>query len=97
MLNFDERDLLAFADHAGFSEIDVTLEIRIGPVGPVRWEELVRAQQPPPYPLTTLQEAMDRSLTADEVRTFENQLRPLVESGSGTSRNATAYLRAIKS
>lgn len=97
MLNFDERDLLAFAENAGFREIDLSLEIHIGPIGRVKWDDMIRAEQPPPYTLTTLEEVMSKALTSTEAQIFTDHLRPLAESGDGMSRKATAYLRALKS
>jgi hypothetical protein len=43
-----------------------------------------------------LGEALDRTPTADEIITFTEHLRPLVESGTGQERRASAYLTAVK-
>jgi hypothetical protein len=41
-------------------------------------------------------EALDRTLSPEEIATFTAHLRPLVESGTGQDRMASAYLSATK-
>jgi len=98
MLDFDERDLLIFAEQAGFGEIHLELTIEIGP-GSIftpsrRWEVAVRAAPNPLAP--TLEEAMHEALTPAEAERFAAYLRPLVEQGQGTRRSAGARLWAVK-
>jgi len=40
--------------------------------------------------------ALDRTLTPDEIITYTEHLKPLVESGTGQERRAAAYLAAAK-
>jgi ubiquinone/menaquinone biosynthesis C-methylase UbiE len=98
MLNFDERDLLAHAERAGFGEIHLTLEVDISPGNPPMvaggWENFVRTAGNPKIP--TLEEAMDEALTQAEAERFEAFLRPLVDREEGTQRYAVAYLWAVK-
>ncbi len=94
MLNFDERDLLAGAQGAGFAELHLDLEAEIAPSQPRGWENVVATAGNPRIP--TLQEAMQQALTPDESARFEAHLRPLVERGEGTKRMATAYLWATR-
>jgi hypothetical protein len=44
----------------------------------------------------TLAEAMAQVLTAEEAAQYEAYLRPIIESGQGVSRGATADLWAVK-
>jgi hypothetical protein len=94
MLNFDERDLLALAERAGFFPIELQFEAEVRASEPSSWETLLDAAGNPRIP--TLAEAMDRTLTKEEAITFTAHLRPLVEEGRGTWRMATAHLRAVK-
>jgi ubiquinone/menaquinone biosynthesis C-methylase UbiE len=94
MTDFDERDLVLYAEKAGFKEIHLELEIEIKPHQSVKWEEFMRTAGNPKIP--TLEEAIQQALTPDEAETFVNYLRPLVESNQGVRRFARAYLWAIK-
>jgi arsenite methyltransferase len=95
MDDFDERDLLRHAEEAGFSAIDLELRVTVANAKrPVPWERFLRMSGNPLIP--PLSEALDRTLTADEIATFTEHLRPLVESGTGQERMAFAYLTAIK-
>jgi len=99
MLNFDERDLIAHVERAGFREIHLDLEVDVKPLGGVpgskmTWETFVRTAANPRLP--TLGETMAQALTADEAARFTAHLRPLVESRTGTYRSAVAYVSATK-
>jgi hypothetical protein len=95
MLNFDERDLIALAEGAGFEEIHLTLEANILPVAKRKWESAIRIAGNPKVP--TLEEAMREALTPEEAARFEAHLRPIVENGVGQMRSAVAYMWAVKS
>jgi arsenite methyltransferase len=99
MMDFDERDLLEHAERAGFAAVHLELEVDVKPFSEVRnwnvtWESFLRSAGNPKIP--TLEEAMAQALTADEVAQFTAYLRPLVETKSGTTRSAVAYLSARK-
>lgn len=103
MLDFDERDLIVFAEKAGFIEIhlELKIEIRFALMSDVKpptensiWETFLHTAGNPKIP--TLEEAMNQTLTRDEMERLTAHLRPLVESGRGASRSAVAYLWAIK-
>lgn len=94
MVDFDERDLLADAEKAGFTEIRLDLHAEIVPSQPIKWEEFIRQAGNPKIP--TLEEAMNQLLTAEEAERFEKQLRPSVEAGRGMQRRAYAFLWAVK-
>ncbi len=94
LLDFDERDLLGFAERAGFGEVHLELQADVAPREPEAWEEFLRAAQPPPG--ISPGEAIERELTTEEAERFVSHLRPLVEAGRGTRRWAAAYLWAAK-
>lgn len=102
MLNFDERDLLTFAEKAGFTETYLDLQVEIVPGKYKResqteepnWEAFVRSSGNPLIP--TIEEAMNQVLTPDEAEQFAAYLRPLFEAKRYVRRFATAYLWAVK-
>lgn len=95
MLNFDERDLLRFAEEAGFREIHFEYDATVQPLPPHReWDRFLDTAGNPRIP--TIREALEQALTPAEQKTFTEHLRPLVESGQGTSRFAQVYFWAVK-
>ncbi len=94
MGDFDERDLLRFAEKAGFEEVHLDLQVNITPKKPQGWEGFWRSSPNPLAP--TLEEVMQEALTPAEAERFTAHLQPLVEQGQGTDRMALAYLWAKK-
>jgi uncharacterized membrane protein YheB (UPF0754 family) len=95
MVDFDERDLVALAEEAGFTEVNLELRIRVKQgTEKVNWDTIVNMAPNPRVPTTT--EAMQQVLTPAEIDEFSAHLRPLVEQGLGTQRSAVAFLWAIK-
>src|SRR5262249_10580784 len=94
MLDFDERDLVRFAENAGFFPISLTLEAVIEPLPQRSWQGFLDSAGNPNVP--TFGEAMEQTLTAAEYDRLTAHLRPLVEQGRGTWSMATAYLHASK-
>jgi arsenite methyltransferase len=100
LLDFDERDLLAFAERAGFRELVLSYEARIEHGGGMSWgattswETFVHSSGNPCAP--TLAESLDTELTPAERDEFVAYFRPLYEAGKGTVRMAITYLRAVK-
>jgi len=95
MLNFDERDLILFAEKTGFKEIHLELEVDVKPPTTIGdWEAFIKIAPNPKIP--TLQEAIQQTLTPEEAEKFIAHLRPLVESKQGTTRSSLAYLWAVK-
>jgi ubiquinone/menaquinone biosynthesis C-methylase UbiE len=95
MLDFDERDLIHFAEKAGFKEIHLELHADIEPPSEFEdWNSFIHVAPNPKVP--NLEEAMHQTLTPAEIERFIAHLRPLVESKQGTSRMALAYLSAAK-
>jgi arsenite methyltransferase len=97
LLNFDERDLLRFAEEAGFSEIrmDYRAEIKQEPHFMQSFDALLRFSGNPLDP--TLEEELEATLEDDERAEFKAYLReefermPLIPT-----RYATVYMRAVK-
>jgi arsenite methyltransferase len=100
LTDFDEGDLIAFAQRAGFRKVELTYEAKIErDVGPhwgheLSWDTFLRVAPNPLAP--TLAELIDDALTPEEAERFVAHLRPLFEAKRGTSRSAVAYLRAVK-
>jgi hypothetical protein len=97
MLDFDERDLLAHAEAAGFGELHMTLEVTVGSrpwTAGCSWEEFRQVAGNPCVP--PIGEVLDDALTPPERERFEAHLRPLVERGDGEGRLALAFLWAVK-
>ena len=94
MLDFDERDLMRFAEQAGFFPIELELMAEIRPIDPVPWHVFLNTAGNPKVP--TFAEAMDRVLTPQERKQVAEHLRPLVEQGRGVWRMAYACLTGVK-
>ncbi len=95
MLDFDEWDLLRWAQEAGFSEVHLELRVDVQPLNKGAKWDVYRLTAPNPR-APTLQEAMDEALSPAEQTAFTAHLRPLVEAGKGVQRLAMAYLWARK-
>lgn len=95
MLNFDERDLIEYAERAGFNEIHLELRAEIVPAtNDVSWDTFLRTAGNPKIP--TLEEAIQQALTPLEAEQFINYIRPLVQSKKRVFSSALAYLWATK-
>ena len=94
MLNFDERDLMVFAEQAGFSDIHLELQAVIRPSAATSWDMYIRIAGNPK--ILTLEETMQQVLTPDEIKQLTACLRRMVETDQGVTRSAVAYLWAVK-
>jgi ubiquinone/menaquinone biosynthesis C-methylase UbiE len=95
MLDFDDRDLVRYAEQAGFADISLELRVTIkNGKQPVPWDRALHMSGNPLTP--PLGEVLDRVLGPQEVAEFTAHLKPLVESGTGRERQALAYLTAAK-
>lgn len=95
MLDFDEHDLVRFAENAGFKEIHLDYQVTIRPnTDNVTWDMILRVPGNPKIP--NLEEAIQQTLTSGEAERFVTYLRPLVEAKQGIARSAVAYLWAVK-
>src|ERR671919_2208876 len=64
MLDFDERDLIAFAEQAGFYPVNLQLEAEISPIEPRNWSGFLNHAGNPRIP--TIAEAIAQALTPEE-------------------------------
>jgi hypothetical protein len=98
MMGFDETDLLHLAESAGFSDVNVTLELSSTILSPFilsSWDQVMMMSPNPNAP--TYGEAIHQALTSDEAQRLERHLRPLMERGAKRgNRAALAYLTATK-
>src|SRR5205823_4715455 len=96
LVGWDERDLLGWVENAGFTDVELTVELRVKPHPMMRmsWDAFLHFAPNPLAP--TLQEAMDERLTPEEQERLVAHLRPRIESGEGSSRLASAYVSARK-
>ncbi len=95
MLNFDERDLMKFAENSGFKEVHLELQVDKKPKdGTLNWDILLNTSFHPKFP--TLEEAMKDALTSSERNEFVKHLLPLVEAHQGTMQSTIAYMWAVK-
>ena len=94
MTDFDERDLVICAEKAGFSSVNVELQIEVKQPENSDWTAFLHAAGNPKIP--SVEEAMQQAFTLGETETFTSFLRPLVESRQGIQRSAVAYLWAVK-
>jgi len=94
MTDFDERDLVIGAEKAGFSSINVELQIEVKPPENSDWSTFLHVPGNPKIP--SVEEAMQQAFTLGETETFTSYMRPLVESRQGIHRSAVAYLWAVK-
>ncbi len=95
MLNFDERDVVLWAQRAGFRDIHLEFQAEITtPVQQIRWENFIQTAWNPKIP--SLEEVMKQALTPVEAERFANHLQPLVETNQRIMRSAVAYLWAVK-
>jgi arsenite methyltransferase len=97
MIDFDERDLLALAQRAGFRDvrIDLRAEVKPEPTWKTReWDVFVNSSPNPLLP--TFREAMAETLTPEETARLTAKLRPQVEGGRGRTRSARCWLLARK-
>jgi ubiquinone/menaquinone biosynthesis C-methylase UbiE len=97
MLDFDEYDLIAFAEQAGFGEIHLELQVNIQPYKESRdFDTLLRTAPNPKLP--TAEEVIHEALTPEEAERFVSCLRSVIEEKQAvrTIRYAGAYLWAVR-
>jgi ubiquinone/menaquinone biosynthesis C-methylase UbiE len=101
LVDFDERDLIVFAERAGFAEIKLVYEATVRHRAGMcwgetsSWEVFLNQSGNPCAP--TLAEALAEALTPSEHEEFVAYLRPRYEASEGTERFAAAYLSAVRS
>jgi arsenite methyltransferase len=97
MLDFDEYDLIAFAEKAGFGEIHLELYVNIQPHAEKRDVDTILRTAPNPK-LPTTEEAIREALTPAEAARLISYFRSIIEEKQAfrTIRYAGAYLWAVK-
>ena len=97
MVDFDERDLVAWATAAGFAAVELDYRAQLDvPAEPISdWEALKRVAPNPLAP--TYGEAITAALTDDERDRLDAYMTALQTAGTPTRRTmATAFLRALR-
>jgi ubiquinone/menaquinone biosynthesis C-methylase UbiE len=97
MIDFDEKDLLALAEDAGFVDLRLELvaEVTREPMWQTRdWEVFLNSSPNPLAP--TFREAMDAALSPAQGQRLKEALRPQLEAGQGRTRIARAFLAGSK-
>jgi arsenite methyltransferase len=96
MLNFKERDLLAFAEDAGFERVHLSMDFHVSREIPAEsrltWHQWLGQTGNPKIP--SVGAAIQQALNAEEQAEFEAWMRPQVEFGRGRFRSARAFLTA---
>jgi arsenite methyltransferase len=95
MMNFTDKDLVRYAEEAGFAEIGLELKVEVKPsTWVVDWDRLLNTSPNPNA--HTLGEALEGALTTDERERLAAHIRPQADAGRAVWRSAEAYLRASK-
>ena len=94
LTNFSERTLFELTRVAGFAEIHVELHIDMRRSEIASWEVFLRSSPHPWAPPLT--EILANQFTVQERRSFEESMRPLVESGRPLSTVRMVYITAVK-
>lgn len=94
-MNFTDKDLVRWAEEAGFAEIHAELRVDVEPKSWVAGWQVLMATSPNPN-ASTVGEAIRGALAPEEGARFESHLRPLVEEGQWLERSAIAHLWAVK-
>lgn len=92
--NYSERDMIRFAQIAGFSELHLELHIDTLPSIVRSWEVFINSS---PHPLAPpLSVIMSEQFTAEERQLFERTLRPVIEDPKAVTTDRMLYLTAKK-
>lgn len=94
LVNYTERNLLGWAQAAGFTDVRLELHIHTSPARDVTWAAFTAVAPHPWAP--SLDEILSERFSTDERRRFEAVLRPMVEGGGWMSVDSVAYLVAVK-
>lgn len=92
--NYSERDMIRFAQSAGFTELHLELHIDTMPSIVRSWEVFINST---PHPLAPpLSAIMSEQFTAEERELFERTMRPVVEDPKAVTTDRMLYLTAKK-
>ncbi len=97
MMDFDERDLLRWAEAAGFSRIHLECHVDVEARADMSAISLEALLDSAPNPLApTARESIDAALTAAEHDEFVAHLGRAIDAGDRLRRTAVAYLAASR-
>lgn len=92
--NYSERDLVRFAQNAGFADLHLELHIDTGPSMTRSWDVFIHSS---PHPLAPpLSRIMAEQFSPAERAFFERSMRPVIEDPKAVSTDRMAYLTARK-
>lgn len=92
--NYSERDMLRFAQTAGFTELHLELHIDTRPSIVRSWSVFIDSS---PHPLAPpLSTIMAEQFTAEERLLFERSVRPMIEDPNALTTDRMLYLTARK-
>jgi ubiquinone/menaquinone biosynthesis C-methylase UbiE len=94
MMDFDQHDLLRYAETAGFPNVHLAYHVHVSPSEPVRWETWLNTSGNPNIP--TIGEALRELLNAEELALFEQHARRAIEGGGAPFPAAFCSLTATK-
>jgi arsenite methyltransferase len=95
MLDFDERDLLTKVKKVGFSKVKMIYEAEIDSTYLQPPFDKILHSAPNPKALT-MHEMLDKVLTPEERKIFEDIVRPRMHLTPVTARKACAFVSAVK-
>lgn len=97
MMDFDDRDLVALAEAAGFGRIHLELHLDVEAGASARAISIEALLDSAPNPLApTARESIAAALTQDEQERFVDHLARAIDEGDRLRRSAVAYLVASK-
>lgn len=92
--NYSERDMIRFAQMAGFAELHLELHIDTLPSIVRSWDVFINSS---PHPLAPpLSVIMSEQFTAEERRLFERVMRSVIEDPKAVTTDRMLYLTAKK-
>jgi arsenite methyltransferase len=94
LANYSERDVIRFAQLAGFAELHLELHIDTRPSIVSSWEVFINSS---PHPLAPpLSAIMAEQFTAEERQLFERSMRPVIADPKTVTTDRMLYLTATK-
>ncbi len=95
MVNFDERDLIAWTEEAGFGEVHLDYHVDVDqPPVEITWPVMLRSSPNPLVP--PLADVLDQALTVAERQVLVQRLQDQINTGRSRRRMASAYLTAVR-
>jgi len=92
--NYSERDMVRFAQTAGFPTLHLELHIDVLPSIVRSWDVFINSS---PHPLAPpLSVIMSKQFTAEERQLFERAMRPVIEDPKAVTTDRMLYLTAKK-